>query len=735
MSIGTYQSFTAEQIRALSAIKETLAISAHILIQNPSQLASQLTGRLIDNQTEPVQRLLAGARTRTEPWLRPLTASLEKGGGARYRTLVGHTSAVNSLAISANSKLIFSASSDRTVRVWDINLGSETAILQGFPCGVESLALAPNGEWVFAGLKDGAIQVIEWRTGRLIARLDGHTKAVTAIRCTPDGRCAVSSSTDSTLIIWDLKTFTRHRVLKGHAGAVNDVVITPQGDTAISASSDKTLRLWNLESGREMGKMEAAGEQYALDISPDGRYLLSGSEMVPIAWDLVSLTKIAILTSFYGPYHESSVDGIAITPDGRQFVSASSDWTLKVWKLSDENPLRGDPMTTWATHQAGVLAVVITPNGRWAVSASLDNSIKVWNLGDPETITITSKSTALGNPIKWIGFSPQQEVISLAVGYKLGQFGDDSEWESILRLPEKHLDWNYRVKDITQSSGRKTLLVAVGNGVDAIDISAQASAQEGSFGIWPRLVLSADGTVAAGFNWTKSKLEVWNRETGQSLISVPKMRDIEAIAVTAGNRWVVAGTKDGDLSAWRLSDLQHRHIPKAHADRVNLILADHSGGVVSCGDDGLIYGWNLEGAEIRFSLELSWKKTRDLKLSGDGRRLAAVSDKGAVMIWDLKSGTLLKSLTAGSVKVSGVWNTDIAGKPLSNLVLMNQRDWMLMNNGSRITLMDLLTEEQLTSFTGDTEFETISLSPDESTLVIGTALGEIHKLAIEPAPG
>lgn len=53
------------------------------------------------------------------PCLEPLTALPDQPHPALIRTLEGHAGFVNGCAVSADGKLVVSASSDQTVRVWD----------------------------------------------------------------------------------------------------------------------------------------------------------------------------------------------------------------------------------------------------------------------------------------------------------------------------------------------------------------------------------------------------------------------------------------------------------------------------------------------------------------------------------------------------------------------------------------------------------------------------------------
>jgi WD40 repeat protein len=72
---------------------------------------------------------------------------------------------------------------------------------------------------------------------------------------------------------------------------------------------------------------------------------------------------------------------VAVTPDGKQAVSASADNTLRIWDLNT-----GDVLHTLQGHSEAVDSVAITPDGLRAISASRDDTLKLWNLDTGQTI-------------------------------------------------------------------------------------------------------------------------------------------------------------------------------------------------------------------------------------------------------------------------------------------------------------------------------------------------------------
>ena len=209
-----------------------------------------------------------------------------------------------------------------------------------------------------------------------------------------------------------------------------------------------------------------------------------------------------------------------------------------------------------------------------------------------------------------------------------------------------------------QTADFDTLLVAVGNGIERIDINGMVRGSEGAFGVWSKVALSADGRVAAGHNWSDNTLVAWDRRGGRTWLLDSDASGIEAIVVTPDGSFVVAGTLDGLLRVWPLADPSRSHSFLGHDGRVSASAAQPDGRVVSCGEDGWARVWNPQLTAAESSLQLPWTSHHDLVVSGDGRRLAVVSHKGAALVWDGATCRPLIELAEGSVKTQGELNTD-----------------------------------------------------------------------------
>jgi WD40 repeat protein len=127
-------------------------------------------------------------------------------------------------------------------------------------------------------------------------------------------------------------------------------------------------------------------------ISPDGRQLVSaGLDDTTRVWDLNNLAKEpAVLRGHEGSIIAISMEmspvdrrfltsnSMAISPDGRQLVSAGLDDTTRVWDL---NNLAKEPAVLRG-HEGSIHSVVISPDGHRLVSAGSDGTARVWDLDD-----------------------------------------------------------------------------------------------------------------------------------------------------------------------------------------------------------------------------------------------------------------------------------------------------------------------------------------------------------------
>jgi WD40 repeat protein len=154
--------------------------------------------------------------------------------------------------VTPDGQRAVSASSDQTLKVWDLASGRELRTLSDHSSDVYAVAVTPDGQRAVSASDDETVKVWDLASGRELHTLSGHPNSVDVVTVTPDGQRAVSSSWGGTLKVWDLASGRELHTLSGYTFGVTftAVAVTPDGQRAVSASSgDQALNVWDLETG------------------------------------------------------------------------------------------------------------------------------------------------------------------------------------------------------------------------------------------------------------------------------------------------------------------------------------------------------------------------------------------------------------------------------------------------------------------------------------------------------
>jgi WD40 repeat protein/tRNA A-37 threonylcarbamoyl transferase component Bud32 len=288
-------------------------------------------------------------------------------------TLMGHSSWVMAVAVSADGQLIASGGLDNTVTLWNLRTGELLRILTGHTKAVNCLTFTPDSQAIVSGSDDDSIRIWQVSTGKLLRVLTGHSRDVNSVTVHAGSNLLASGSEDRTIRIWNLATGELVRGLAGIAGMIRSVAISPSGYLLASGGLDHQIKLWSLQTG-EQTRTFVKGHFNSVNsvvFHPNGRRLFSGSKDKTIkVWDLAKGEAMRTLTG-----HTDSVNAIALSADGKRLVSGSSDKTVRLW-----NSETGALTNTFSDHVNAVNAIAISPDGRVAVSGSSDHAVKVWQL-------------------------------------------------------------------------------------------------------------------------------------------------------------------------------------------------------------------------------------------------------------------------------------------------------------------------------------------------------------------
>ena len=573
-------------------LQGALRLSSHVLAADPEQFASQMTGRLLPYRESPaIQRFLDEVATVAPViWLRSLQPALHPPGTELLRTLEGHSREVNDVAVTPDGKRAVSASSDKTLKVWDLESGRALRILEGYS-SVEGVAVTPDGKCVVSASGD-SLKVWDLESGHTLRTLKRPWDPVTSVAVTPDGKRAVSASKGATLNMWDLESGVALHIPRAHSDSVNGATVTPDGKRAVSASSDHTLKVWDLESGRLLRTLEGhSGGVNGVAVTPDGRRAVSASRDQTLkVWDLECGLELRTLDG-----HSREVNDVAVTPDGERAVSASSDKKLMVWDLESGRPLR-----TLEGHSGGVEGVSVTPDGKRAVSASWDKTLKVWDLESGRALHMLE-----GHP-GWVN------ALALPDGKRAVSASSDK---------------TLKVWDL--ESGR-VLRTLEGHSRDVNDVA-----------------VTPDGMMAVSASSDKT-LRVWDLERGHALRELEgHSGSVRGVAVAPDGKRAVSASDDNTLKVWDLESGRGLLTLEGHSGSVSGVAVTPDGKqAVSASRDQTLMVWNLERGRALRTLEGHSGWVTGVAVTPEGKRVVSASRDNTLKVWDLESGLILATFTS-----------------------------------------------------------------------------------------
>ena len=271
-------------------------------------------------------------------------------------------------------------------------------------------------------------------------------------------------------------------------------------------------------------------------ISPDGKTLASGSDDKSIhLWNIETGQAISTLSG-----HSQSVKSVAFNPDGTILATGSDDQTVKLWNLNNRQEI-----CTLSGHSHAVKSVAFSPKGNFLASGSWDKTIKLWNV---ETGVLESTLTGHGLQVSSVTFSPCGKFLASASFDRTVRL-----WELSSGVSSTFKGHSWAVFAVAFSPNGKTFVTGSDdNTVILWDLKTGKPLYTLLGHCWSvvAVAFSPDGETLVSGSWDKT-IKLWQVRTGQEIASLTEHLDsVCSVAISPSGQIIASASKDKTVKLW-----------------------------------------------------------------------------------------------------------------------------------------------------------------------------------------
>ncbi|XP_051010096.1 sperm-associated antigen 16 protein [Acomys russatus] len=239
----------------------------------------------------------------------------------------GHTDWLSDCCFHPSGSKLATSSGDTSVKLWDLSSGECVLTFEGHSHAVWSCTWHSGGDFVASASLDMTSKIWDVNSERCRYTLYGHTDSVNSIEFFPFSNTLLTASADKTLSVWDARTGKCEQSLYGHMHSVNDATFTPRGHIIASCDARGVTKLWDFRKLVPIVSIDVGpspGNEVNFDST--GRVLAQASANGII--HLLDL-KSGQIHKLVG--HESEVNTVVFSRDGKNLYSGGSDGTIRLW--------------------------------------------------------------------------------------------------------------------------------------------------------------------------------------------------------------------------------------------------------------------------------------------------------------------------------------------------------------------------------------------------------------------
>ena len=411
------------------------------------------------------------------------------------------------------------------------------------------------------------------------------------IAITEDGKYIISGGDDCILKVWDFKRRKEIETYEGDIFALQFMTIVNK--KYIFSISGNTAKLWDIQRKKEVWITKNTEiSSLGIALSPDGKYFISnnGSNIL-ILWDLRSGKKLRSLLEI------KTGEELLEEKLGTEIIMDELDKGILLEELVYERDNQN------SRYYRRPVSTTITEDSNYVVSGCADGIIRVYNI-------------EYGEEVKT--FEKHNHSVCFVILTKDGKYMFSISNHTSMKL------WDF-------ISGEEIWSVPISTSIESAAITADGKyIILGEFDNKLRLLDAKNGN------------EIWS--TSVDCASSKIVKSVESITITADGKYVISGSHDYSMRLW---DIKTGKCIDTFGQKKNkkiyTIFASNEAYIVSADEYGVLKLFNLMDGEIVWSFKGHDEAIESIAISQKGKYIVSGDADGKVKLWDLSKGALMKT--------------------------------------------------------------------------------------------
>jgi WD40 repeat protein len=567
--------------------------------------------------------------------------------------------------------------------LWDLNSGKHLYTLEETEIDTHRVTFSPDGHTLALSTnhqvgEPDVIKVFDVESGQLLHTLEGPWYSY-FLALSPDGRRLAAGGSDDVVQVWDMTTGQSLCTLTEQEYSYS-LAFSPDGHTLAVGSNNHTLYLWDTTTCQPANTFEGLGRIHSIAFSPDGRILAVSTD---VGCGKIDVHLFDAYTGQIPRTFESQLlNSIALTSDGRLFVSRSDETTSWRWhtatrQLTLLNTFPGSRLMALSPdgrrlalvdgHKPaqGTLDTPLTGQSGWGA----DESVQVWDTGTGRlTYTLAEGPRAR---VSGMAFSPDGKLLasttvtsSWALSppiYGTGTYSPIQLWDvetgALLAIRRGYPaaisleafatgERLFTTRCTGDSCSRRSCDLAMWDVGDLVSRGDDATSlwSDHDLGLPAQnVLLNADRTMAITrlqdtLCINDTAVVAWDVETGQKILTLSFDFEHSACSVTLSpvGTVIAVGTLGESLGLWDLQTGQRlRTLEGLTTNAAHLAYSPDGRWLVSGNCDGKIQLWSAETGQLLYTQAGHTLAVTSLLFSPDGRTLYSAGADGTVRVWGI----------------------------------------------------------------------------------------------------